>query len=102
MELRSHPFMRYHGLENWPPVWTRARKDVVKRVTGEVGVLEYVHFNPNASSKCYLVMDYQGETYVSTMVFESPVCCKIVGGFLNHHLKKTLKEIGDLDLSHTL
>jgi hypothetical protein len=102
MKLRDHPLMSYRGLKNWPPTWSRARSNVVKTVRGEVGVLAYVHSNPKVSGKCYLVMDYDGETYVGTLIFENHAFCKQVGNLLNLHLKRSIKDIGDLDLSSTL
>jgi hypothetical protein len=90
--------MIYRGLKNWPPAWTRTTKDNIKTVTGEVGILQYVHSNPNVSGKCYLVMDYESETYVGTLVFESHAFCKQVGDLLSFHLKMTIQEIGDLEL----
>ena len=35
--------MSYHGIPNWPPVWTQMGIDGVKILKGEVGVLIYVH-----------------------------------------------------------
>jgi hypothetical protein len=41
MKLRTHPFMSYRGVSNWPPVWvgTNRRHEPLK---GEVGVLKDV------------------------------------------------------------
>ena len=102
LKLRDNPLMKYHGLPNWPPVWTRTKRDSVKTVRGEVGVLNYVHANFRISGKCYLVMDYEGETYVGTLIFESHAFCKQVCELLNHHLKWSIQAIGDLDSSHML
>jgi hypothetical protein len=102
MELRDHPLMSYRRLKNWPPVWTRARGNVVKTVTGEVGVLTYVYSNARLSSRCFLVMDYEGETYVGTLIFGNQAFCEQVSDLLRSHLNKSIKEIGDLDLTHTL
>jgi hypothetical protein len=102
MKLRDHPLMSYRGLKNWPPTWTRTRSSVVTTVRGEVGVLTYVHSNPQVSDKCYLVMDYEGETYVGTLIFENHAFCTQVGDLLGLHLKRPIKDIGDLDLSYTL
>jgi hypothetical protein len=98
LKLRDNPLMRYRGLPNWPPVWTHAKRGSVKTVRGEVGVLQYVHSNSKVSGKCYLVIDYQHETYVGTLIFESRAFCKQVVDLLNLHLKKTIQAIGDLEL----
>lgn len=94
--------MTYHGVPNWPPVWTQTRKDNAKIVTGEVGVLDYVHANFRISGKCYLVIEHEGQRYVGTLIFESHTFCAQVCELLSHHLKKPIKEIGDLDSSHLL
>ena len=93
--------MSYRGVSNWPPVWTQTGKDSVITVTGEVGVLIYVHSNPLMSSKCFLVVDHGGETYVGTLIFENRAFCKQVADILQGHLKRSVRDIGDLDLSHT-
>ena len=102
MKLRNHPLMSYRGLKNWPPVWTRAKNNVVKTVNGEVGILTYVHSNAQSSSRCYLIMDYEGETYVGTLIFGNQAFCKQFSDLLRLHLKSPIKDIGDLDVSHML
>ena len=94
--------MSYRGQSNWPPSWTRTRKNVVKTVRGEIGVLSYVHSIPDSSNRCYVVMEYEGESYVGTLIFNDIAFCKQVYRTLSLHLKKPIKDIGDLDLSHTL
>ena len=102
MKLRDHPLMRYRGTSNWPPVWTRTRERVVTTIKGEIGVLLYVHSNPLSCNRCYLVMDYEHDTYVGTLLFSDQAFCNQVCRLLNFHLNKSIKEIGDLDLSHTV
>ncbi len=102
MKLRNHPLMSYRGLSNWPPVWTQARRDSVKTVIGEVGTLIYVHSNPLMSSKCFLVMEHGGETYVGTLLFDNDAFCRQINILLQCHLKRSIRDIGDLDLSATL
>ena len=98
VKLRDHPVMSYGGMTTWPPVWKPARQGSLETVRGEVGVLAYAHSNPNVSGKCYLVMEYEGETYVGTLIFESHALCRKVSDLINRHLKKPIKEIGDLEL----
>jgi hypothetical protein len=102
MQLRDHPLMSYRHSKNWPPVWTRARGDVVKTVAGEVGVLSFVHSNERLASRCYLVMDHEGETYVGTLLFDDHAFCEQVTNLLRLYVNRSIKDIGDLDLSHTL
>jgi hypothetical protein len=100
MQLRDHPLMSYHCSKNWPPVWTRARGNVVKTVAGEVGVLSYVHSNDGLASRCYLVMDHEGETYVGTLLFDDHAFCEQMINLLRLCVNRSIKDIGDLDLSH--
>jgi hypothetical protein len=101
MKLRNHPVMSYRGVSNWPPVWTRIKEDGVTRVTGEVGVLIFVHSNPSMPKKCFLVIDHGAEPYVGALIFDNQDFCKHVCGFLQNHLKRSIREIGDLDFPHT-
>ena len=94
--------MSYHGIRNWPPVWTRTREEGVARVTGEVGILIFVHSNALMPTKCFLVIDHGAETYVGTLIFDNQDFCNQVSGFLQNNLKRSIRDIGDLDLLHTL
>jgi hypothetical protein len=102
MMLRDHPLMSYRGVKNWPPIWTRTRDENLKTVRGEVGVLTYVYSNPRMSSKCFLVIDHEGETYVGALIFDTHALCKQVTDLLWAHMNRPIKEIGDLDLSYLL
>ncbi len=99
--LRDHPLMSYRGVRNWPPVWTLTRNRSVKVVKGEVGVLKYVHSNSELS-KCFLVIDYQSETYVGCILCRDHAFCNQISHLLRDHVGRPIKEIGDLDLSSTL
>ena len=100
MELRSHPGMIYRGMANWPPVWTK--RDGNSTMRGEIGVLKYVYANDRVSNKCYLVIDYENMRYVGCLIFNDHSFCTEVSKVLRHHLGRSIKEIGGLDLSHTL
>lgn len=102
MTLRDHPLMSYRGISNWPPVWTKTRDDNVKTVKGEVGVLTYVYCNARWSTKCFLVIDYKGETYVGTLFFQNHSICKQVTDLMSKNIHRPISEIGELDLSHLL
>jgi hypothetical protein len=102
MELRNHPFMRRHGIANWPPVWTQAKKENNKSIRGEHGVLRYVHRNSAGSNKCYLVMEYNKEHYVGALIFDSATFCRQIATILQAHIGEAISDIGSLDLSSTL
>jgi hypothetical protein len=71
LKLRDHPLMSYGDTGNWPPLWTHARHGSSRTVKGEVGVLRYVHANSTIPNKCFLVIDYQAESYVGSQESEA-------------------------------
>jgi hypothetical protein len=101
MELRYHPSMCRHGISNWPPIWTQARKDNNKRMRGEVGVLRYVH-STRFVNKCYLVIEYQSEHYVGSLIFDDVSFCWQISNMLKNYIGEAISDIGTLDLSSTL
>ena len=65
-------------------------------------MLTYVHRNFETSNKLFLVIEYQSETYVGCLIFQDHSFCKQLSGFLRDHIGRSIKDIGDLDLSFTL
>ena len=102
MKLRDHPLLSYRGVRSWPPVWTHTRAETVRTIKGEIGTLQYVHASPDLSSKCFLVIDYQGQSYVGTLLTESHGATSTLAKILSANLKRLIKDIGDLDVSETL
>ena len=102
MKLRDLPMMSHDGVRYWPPVWSQARDNNLRTMRGEVGILTYVHYNAQVSSKCYLTMEHEGDTYVGSLTFRDKALTDKICGVLSLHLKKAIKEIGDLDLSYML
>ena len=102
MELRHHPLMRWHKVRNWPPVWTQAKREDNRTVRGEVGVLRYVYTNDRRSNKCYLVIDYNREHYVGSLIFDDVTFCGQISSLLQQHVGEAISDIGGLDLSGSL
>jgi hypothetical protein len=102
MELRHHPFMSRYGVANWPPIWTQARKECNKTVRGEVGVLRYVHVNTKISHKCYLVIEFNREHYVGSLIFDDVTFCWQISSLLQGQVGRAISEIGDLEVSGSL
>jgi hypothetical protein len=103
MTLRDHPLMSYRGIPNWPPIWTQVTDgSTVKTVKGEIGTLASVHYNPKSWSRCYLFINYKGESYVGTLMVENHPFSGQVMALLKLHLGRPIKEIGDIDLAHML
>jgi hypothetical protein len=100
MKLRDHPLMSYRGVPNWPPVWTQMRIGGVKIVKGEVGVLIYFHPG-GASNTCYLLIEHENENYIGNLVFDDAPFCNQVIDLLQQHLGRSVKEIGEFDVSFT-
>ena len=103
MELRLHSMMSYRGSPNWPPVWVKALSaHENKKVRGEVGILKEVAF-PIANSRmtrCHLTIEFDNEMYVGTLLFDDPAFCFLIGKVLQNHVGRSVREIGDIDLSH--
>ena len=69
---------------------------------GEVGILKYVHSNSLMSNKCFLVIYFQEEAYIGSLIFKDHAFCGQISNLLRDHVGRSIKEIGDLDLSSTL
>jgi hypothetical protein len=94
--------MTYRGLCNWPPVWTHGNATEIKTVTGEVGLLKHVVRHIETPRRCFLIIDYKGEVYSGCLLFDDASFCRHIEALLQDFLGYSVKEIGDLDLGHTL
>jgi len=99
MELRDHPLMTHMGTLSWPPVWTGATK-VIER--GEIGVLMQVTRRDDTQNRCFLLMKYQNELYMGCLMVDDRSFAKQLFGLLQSYIGYSIREIGDIDLSHTL
>jgi len=104
VQLRDHPQMNFAGYANWPPIWVSgAGSKTYKKNLGEVGTLIGVILNEVAPDKLFLRMEIKSEQrYMGCLAFNDPVFCRQLYIFLQDHIGKSIKEIGDLDLSYTL
>lgn len=99
MKLRNHPLMRYEALANWPPVWSRSGVD--GRV-GEIGVLRQVNGEDGFCTRCFLVIEHDGQRYVGALLFDDAMFCGFITKFLQSYIGLPIKDIGDLDISFTV
>src|SRR5262247_500011 len=106
MQLRDHPLMSYRGICNWPPTWaltgggTDRAKDTLR---GEIGILNQVLLSRiEPYTRCYLLMEFQGNAYMGTLLFDNAAFCRQIYDLLKNHCSESIKQIGDLDLSQTL
>jgi hypothetical protein len=98
VKLRDHLLLRHAGGSNWPPVWMQRRIDGFKAQTGEIGVLIYVHA-ASGSNKCDLAIVDENENYTGTLLFDDAKSCHQIADLLRQHIGKSIKDIGDLDVS---
>jgi hypothetical protein len=96
LKFRDHPLLKYQSVQNWPPVWTRGTKPIVKTVKGEVGVLKEVQCDSGTSNKCFLVIDYQFQSYMGCITCPTRSFCTQLTHFLRGHIGRSIKDIGDL------
>jgi hypothetical protein len=103
MKLRDHPLMiRKSGFGNWPPTWTSTQLGENNKSRAEIGALSYVSMNDLFDNKIFLMMEYEGARYISGMHFDDATFCYQISSILKANIGRSIKEIGDLDLSHPL
>ncbi|HEY6363507.1 MAG TPA: hypothetical protein VI585_01825 [Candidatus Binatia bacterium] len=103
VRLRSHPLMSYHGLPNWPPVWTWLEGTENKRLNGEVGVLKKVRPSSiEPVNRIFLYIEHEKEAYIGCLLFDNPPFCLQIASLLQDWCERPIREIGALDLSFTL
>jgi hypothetical protein len=103
MQLRDHPLMtRKSSVKSWPPIWTSTRPAASEKPIGEVGTLQQALLNNLMNTRIFLFISYEGFRYMGSMVFDDAKFCSAIYAVLNAHIGCSIKEIGDLDLSHTL
>jgi hypothetical protein len=73
-----------------------------KIIRDEVGILRYIHAYGQASTKCYLVIEHEGTHYVGALLFDDATFCHQITNLLRQNIGRAIKDIGDLDISHTL
>ena len=90
-------------------MWTGKGENKYPR--GEVGVLKEVHISildpsqPDSHrpyNRIYLFMEYRDSGYVGCLLIDDPAACRQIGKILSEQCGKTLKEVGQIDLSHLL
>ena len=102
MKLREHPAMEYYGVMTWPPVLVNSSVVPTQKVTGEIGTLTRTMLHPEMPKRLFLRIEVDKQDYMGCLVFKDARFCQQLNGVLQTQLGRSLKEIGDLDLSHTL
>jgi hypothetical protein len=102
MKLCDHPLMtRKSGVASWPPQWkcVSHEDEIVKK---EDGILEDVSMSDLITNKIFLAMRYREERYISILAFDDVTFTQQLYPLLLENIGHSIKEIGDLDLSHLL
>jgi hypothetical protein len=94
--------MNYRRQVNWPPVWFRLKTEQPKRVMGEDGVLIQSLWDAQLSKRLFLRMKLDQELYMGALLFTDATFCQQLHGILKQHIGRSIREIGDLDISFTL
>lgn len=94
--------IRKSGYPSWPPVWTTTHHDRNNKPFGEVGLLEDVLMSNLINNKVFMFTQYQSSRYMGFMAFDDPTFCSQICTLLKANIGRSIKEIGDLDLSHML
>jgi hypothetical protein len=96
--------MTYRGLHSWPPVWTWVGGTDNQRPQGEVGVLkkEARVSKIEPADRIFLYIEYEKASYIGCLLIDHVSFCRQIAGLLQEYCERPLREIGDLDLSHTL
>ncbi len=110
MQLRHHPLMSYMGFSNWTPVWTWIGGKDNLRPKGEIGILREVKVSalrpenayPRPSNRIFLFIEYRDSSYIGSLFFDDYSFCIELGKMLAENCGRSIKEIGDLEIGHTL
>ena len=103
MQLRDHPQMNFGGYRNWPPIWVSGDDSKIHKTNiGEIGILTAVVLHDAAPDKLFLRTEIDHVRYMGCVAFTDAMFCRQLHEFLQDHLGKSIKEIGDLDFSRTL
>src|SRR5262245_33332896 len=102
MQLRDHPLMtRRSGIRAWPPIWLNVN-DSRDKQQGEIGILTRVLTTTAACNALFVWVEYDGLKYVGGLYFDDAPFCRAIKSVLESNIGRSIREIGDLDLSYTL
>lgn len=101
--LRDHPLMtRKSGYRSWPPRWTTTNHDKDDKPVGEVGILEDVVTSDLIDNKIFMFMQFYSFRYMGFLGFDDPAFCSQIHTLLKANIGRSIKDIGDLDVSYLL
>ena len=91
---------RESGYVVWPPVWAKIGEN--NPPIGEIGYLENVLKSEVCVETLFLLITYQNSKFMGALTFDDPVFCSQLYELLKSKIGFSIKEIGDLNLSHLL
>src|SRR4030095_1634927 len=102
MLLRDHPLLTYQNSRSWLPTWVYCGGLDNTHPRGEVGILKNVFVSSvHPSTRCYLIMEHAGGEYMGDLSISDVAFCVQIYAMLLRHCGKTIREIGDIDISDT-
>jgi hypothetical protein len=101
MQLRNHPLMLYRGRRNWPPAWVWTGAGLDEHPRGEVGSLHDIQIF-KVDHRVVLLMAWDDVPYIGCLRFDDPAASRQIGAILKRQIGRSIKEIGDLDLTALL
>ena len=76
------------------------RPDPNDKPQGEIGKLQQVLRRQASAEILFLVIQYQNRRYMGAMRFDDDAFCQEIYALLQSQLGLSIKEIGDVDVSH--
>jgi hypothetical protein len=95
--------MRYGGLSAWPPQWIKTgggSSEAAPNIRNRNS--KQVVFSKVDDTRCYLLIDFNKEEYMGTLLIEDAGFCRQISSLLQKHLGDSIEKIGSLDLSDLL
>jgi hypothetical protein len=102
MKLRDHPLLiRKSGITSWPPQWQLVGNEK-NQVQGELGRLEDVSMNDLIANKIFVAMEHLSDRYIAVLAFDDEMFAQQLYSILMKNIGRSIREIGDLDVSRLL
>ena len=102
LSLQDHPQLNFLPRSSWPPIWVHSHATLYKRLIGEVGTLTGIILTEYMPTKLYVKMEFEEERYLGLLTVQDAAFARQLHDFLQNYIGLTIKEIGDLDLSHNV
>jgi len=103
VKLRNHPIFAIHHFGSWwPPAWACCNDQDSETLHGEIGVLTETIYQDAFPRRLFMRMEHEGVRYIGALIVDDARLCEQLYEYLQKHLGRTIKEIGDLDIDFLL